>query len=260
MIIFTHIPKTAGVTLNSIIKKNYQESEIFHGTFVSSLSQFAETILAQQQAKMIAGHIGFGFHRLLSRPCNYITMLREPLERTCSEYNYYHEHYRNANNLIPIPDLNIELPAISWEDFCQKVSPNLMTRYLSGIEFEYQLKMNSYLGFSLAKILNRDNSLQEYFEYPPQKMLEKAKKNLKNNYLIFGLTEKFEDSLKLFESQLSWQDIKYNALNKSNKPTSLESFTEQQINYARKSNELDIELYQYAQNLFESKLSKLNES
>ena len=75
--IFTHIPKTAGTSFfNRAVRPNLADQEIWTNM---SLRRIASTDLSEH--RVLTGHRGFGLHRLTSQPCQYITFLRDPIER-----------------------------------------------------------------------------------------------------------------------------------------------------------------------------------
>lgn len=98
--IFVHIPKCGGTTLHSIISQNYQPGEIYHykvagrrtsltfkpglldiDNFLVGLNYYKDTV------KCIVGHIPYGAHEYIDRPCHYFSMLREPAARVWSQFN-----------------------------------------------------------------------------------------------------------------------------------------------------------------------------
>jgi len=119
--IFTHVHKTAGTTLNSIIWRQYRKSEVLRGTILdlNSVDQTFSENLVHKRKKIILGHLGFGIHQFLSFPFNYFTLLRDPVKRTISHYYYY-----NSQDCK-----RFDLPTMSWEEFCEKLGDNLTERF-----------------------------------------------------------------------------------------------------------------------------------
>ncbi|MGB3544198.1 MAG: hypothetical protein WBA11_14865, partial [Rubrivirga sp.] len=84
-LIFTHIPKTAGTSLKkSAIFPNVDRSDIY---WVLGIRQLIQD--RPHGRKIVLGHFPYGAHRLLGRgPFRYLTVLRDPVDRAVSFYNY----------------------------------------------------------------------------------------------------------------------------------------------------------------------------
>ncbi len=77
-LIFLHIPKTAGTTLRTIIDRQYPRHVIcyFHLYPKDRSEFFAMSDQRRRELRVLQGHIEFGFHRYISVPVDYITLLR----------------------------------------------------------------------------------------------------------------------------------------------------------------------------------------
>lgn len=93
-VIFLHLPKTAGTTLNRIARRHYAPEA------VHALGPRAQDEIAAFQAlgkrerervRFLTGHMAFGLHEDLPAPSRYITLLRHPVERVISFF-YYIRH------------------------------------------------------------------------------------------------------------------------------------------------------------------------
>lgn len=92
-IIFLHLPKNAGTSMYSILKRNYSAKEIYHVRYnkngIWNLDEFKK--LPQNKKDkiyLLTGHFDFGLHEYFSHQFQYVTMMRNPIERTISFYNY----------------------------------------------------------------------------------------------------------------------------------------------------------------------------
>jgi len=90
-LIFFHIPKTAGTTLNSIIRNNYSSNVIYELGWqpqisINKLKKLDSDRLTK--LKVISGHMTFGIHNYIPHECSYVTILRNPIDRVISFYNY----------------------------------------------------------------------------------------------------------------------------------------------------------------------------
>ena len=89
-LIFLHIPKTAGSTLNFILDAHYTPENSFATSQTwlhpeGSLDGF-EMLTETERARieLLNGHMGLGLHRHLPQPARYLTVLRDPVERVLS--------------------------------------------------------------------------------------------------------------------------------------------------------------------------------
>ena len=91
-LIFLHIPKTAGTTLNRIIEWQYNPLSIFTmdpyriRATVDRLKTLSEQ--RRRRLQVVRGHLFYGVHELLPQGATYITMLREPVARFLSSYYF----------------------------------------------------------------------------------------------------------------------------------------------------------------------------
>ena len=189
-IIFLHIGKTAGTTFNSIIDRNFDESEIFRFYEISS-DQYVEKFksLPKERAnkiKIIAGHFNFGLHRYIPESCKYITFLRNPLERVISYYYYAlrntsHRHHR-------------DLKKLTLQDFAESQTllhvDNFQVRQISGLTLE---------------------------EVPigqcSEEILKIAKRNIVEHFSVVGISEQFDESLMLLNFEMGWKFPLYKKMN-----------------------------------------------
>ena len=89
-LIFLHLPKCAGTTLNRIIEWEYDPMRVFSIDPIfflwsyKKLNRWPTKRLGRMQ--VFKGHMPFGIHRRLPQPSTYITFLRDPVERVISAY------------------------------------------------------------------------------------------------------------------------------------------------------------------------------
>lgn len=247
--VFIHIPKTAGSTVNSIfywffpidriikgVSKNLNFRTLIvwdtefdeNGGRSSSIDSISRGI--PNRLKLIHGHLPMGVVRS-SKEIIPFTFLREPVSRVMSFYNYvsnnenHHLHeFIRGNDIQTIIDRTIELD-------------NLQTRFLCGLET---------------------------FKIPVGKLndghLEKAIDNLQNVIVSFGLVERFDESLLLMQKEMGIKKKPlYVTKNISEKKRiRKESAADNIIDTLKKQNQLDIKLYDFAYELFNKRMEKID--
>jgi hypothetical protein len=254
LLVFVHIPKTAGTVLGSVLTMNEpgertrRLSNVFKGsgglstTLIHRLRADAEP-LNLDAARIVTGHFPLGIGEYLrkhagpGRELRFITCLREPVDRTLS--HYYQIRGRPPGpgkyTLSPLPSE----PTLG--DMLERgfTHDNVQTRMLSG--------------------------LLEPFGEVTDDMLEQAKRNLRESLVFFGLTEQFDESLVLAKQRLGLS-VLLSELEGNRHARSL-SRSGGRVNTSRprgedvpqglrqeaeRCNRYDIELYCYAQKLFEA--------
>lgn len=234
MIIFLHVPKTAGTTLRYIIQYQYKPIAVYElynrrgrsTTHSQRLNELKKLPNAQKEKiRIISSHFGFGLHEFLPRPYTYITFLRKPVDRVISLYYYLH---RTGG-----------IPNITLEEFVQTYpeAQNGMTKHLSGLMLKVQLADPS----AKAEINSQFSS----------ETLEIAKRNLKDHFKVIGLSEKFDESLILLRKQLGWKVPLYDRSNVDNKQFSTRNVSKDTLSLIEKLNGSDIQVYECGKEIFE---------
>ena len=233
IIIFQHIPKTAGTTLRYIIQYQFPPSAIceLYGSSGSPAQRIAKlqslSKLQQQKIKIINTHVGFGLHNYLQQPSMYITFLREPVQRAVSMY-YYFQKTKNPQYVeLSLEEFVLTYPGVQ----------NGMTKNLAGIVLQTQLgtaEANQQL------VCDRSS-------------LEIARANLQQHFKFVGISERFDESLLLLRQILGWKIPLFDKSNTSKKPKNIDRKV---LKLIERHNELDLQLYESATTAFEELIAK----
>jgi hypothetical protein len=225
-LVFLHIPKTAGTTLNRIIEWQYSPFAIFTidpyriRATPERLKRLSEG--RRRRLRVVRGHLFYGIHEFLPQGATYITMLRDPVARVLSAY--YFVLRRPLNPL----HRKLKRERLGVED-CLRLFPdrqNLQCRFIAGVE---------------------DTAIGD------ERLLEIAKENLTKSFSVVGICERFEESLILISKTFGW-DVPFYENQKVAKSRPM--VEPKLVDLIREHNRLDDELYEFGKKLFEQNLRK----
>ena len=95
-IVFLHVPKTAGQTIRISLKNAFPRRRVFPGQVDAHLSTYSREDLTRFD--IFSGHFSWSLLDCLGPDVDYITILRDPVERVLS---YYRHLRRLAESLTP---------------------------------------------------------------------------------------------------------------------------------------------------------------
>jgi hypothetical protein len=232
-LIFIHIPKAAGSTLQEIVVRHYQGCRGFRFTGDAERVKAFESLSQEERDSfdLVQGHVHFGLHRLLSRPATYITMLRDPVDRVVSHY-----HFVAAN---PDHYLHPQIGGLSLHEYA-------VTRASHELD-------NDQVRWLCAA---------DHFDVPvgrvSRAMVEEAKWNLANAVEVVGIMERFDDSLRCLSAAFGWHDVAPRVRRNANRHRpALSDVPNETLDAIRRINRYDAELYEFASALFEEQMGRL---
>ena len=236
--VFMHIPKAGGTTLQHILSKTYLPNQLIHanGPEIIRHPGVLFNMRRKEPRPIITGHFdrgGLVYQFLNDRPIIHFTMFRDPVKRVLSHFNYLKTRQGHRAH-SKVKDLTLEEYAASpIREACNKQTLRI-------------------LGYSSEEALE-----QAILE--PEPFLAEAKKVLEEEFTFFGLTERYTEFLLMAKKMLGWQDIVYERRNLSSQDSNskqvIESnpISEEALEIIRDRNQLDIQLYEFACELFDQR-------
>jgi hypothetical protein len=227
-IIFVHIGRTAGTTLNRILRRIYPEERTYafpSGDIEGSVLAFGSLPVEERRRfRLLKGHLLFGIHEAVPRPFTYITLVRDPVDRLISSYFYIRKR--------PTHRLHERLwsSGMSFENFVRSgitlETDNWQTRAIAGA--------------------------QQDFGCCSDETLAQAKRNIVDYFSVCGIMERFDETLVLLKRELAWKttSLYYARENTLRRPRVLDA-PRSWIEAAEGQNPLDLELYAFARSRLE---------
>ena len=229
-LIFLHLPKTAGNTLQTVLTTQYPEDSIYWtavGRAPHAIEDFAAADESERSKyRLIIGHMFYGIHEKIPHDSTYMTVVREPVDRFISNYYFNLTHdeaplygYLNENN-------------IGLEEFVVSniSTDNVQSRRLCGMDGRPRIT-------PIGKC--------------PQSMLDRAMRNLRDNFAVVGLLERFDETLMLIRREFGWNSWPYyQRQNITAGRPKLAGTDPEVMRLIADRNRLDVALYAYARKLF----------
>jgi hypothetical protein len=232
LLVFIHQPKTGGLTLKTVIRRKYPWQAIFEiddvspETIQASLNELrARKPEDKQRIRCVLGHMPMGVHHFLPREPVYITMLRDPVERSISHYYHIYSHTRNwGQEDIVAKKATIE-DYLTWTD--EYGFSNLQTRCLVDPPVELW-----------------DNIVGPH---PPLEAsaLEEAKKNLMERFAACGTVERYDETLLVMKKALGWRNMFYGKVNVTRGRKPRAEISASTIARIEELNWMDLELWKF---------------
>jgi hypothetical protein len=227
-LIFLHVPKSAGTTLNRLIEWEYPLFEMYSVDPVFfRWSRARLWRLSQRRLKrfrVFKGHMLFGLHEILPQPATYLIVMRNPIERVISAF-YFMRNYKLHPNYW-----KFRREGWTLEDFVRHPHrrDNIQCKMVAGAAYD---------------------------EPCTAEILAEAKDNLRY-FSVVGLTERFEESLALMKLRFGWKLESYSSFNVTRARPKKRDLPQSTLDLVAERNRFDIELYECAAKRLQEAINK----
>jgi Galactose-3-O-sulfotransferase len=245
VLLFLHIPRTAGTTLNRAIRlRADSKREILASPFrnYSSWKKYLAHVQSLppdrlDRIRYFRGHFSYGIHELLPKPALYVTMLRDPVDRVLSSY-YFFIRQLGSND-------------VSIVDFVRK-----------GREGDPRLHVGWTDNVQVRMLAAHDGKpVKVPIGSCTTSMLELAKNRIASDHFVLaGLTECFDESILLLKNKLGWRSCYYVTFNVSGFQRRPQDVSKATRDLIESFNMLDLELYAFAKQRLEEEILKAGPS
>jgi hypothetical protein len=244
---YLHIPKTGGTSLTSFLDDQFDTEEICPAQLLPDL--FALPLESMDRYRLFRGHLWHGLAGYIGRDLNYITMLRNPVQRTVSWYlhalrdsNAYRHHEMNDRSWSLLDF--VRDPQTNWDIV------NTQTLFLAA-DLDYERLSRDPVNYGRAAI--KEFAARRH----DRSLLDLAKKRLES-FAFFGITERMRDSMGLLAHSLGFfPNFSVPRLNTSSNRWSAGVLSAEELDAIGELTPLDQELYTWACQLFEDRMSEM---
>ncbi len=233
-IIFLHIQKTAGMTMQQALRRrfgpNLASRVLWRLTIDPKRSASLEEAMRARKSpdRFFAGHVCFGAHRFLPQPFLYMTFVRSPVSRIISLYRYSrstpHAYYHKQANFYDLEGFVFESGLMELD--------NGQTRMIAGSNEDFFINRRP-LGAVDDELLNM------------------AKVNLEKHFFFVGIQERFDESFLLWARKIGWGTPSYLSANLRTDKLAQQGLDLTLVARIAEKNSVDSALYDYCLRRFE---------
>ncbi len=182
-LLFMHIPKTAGTAFREAATANYKRSEVayvYEGDPLGfPLDPSALPLRQRTRFRFVVGHFVYGAHVVVPNDYSYFTIVRSPLNRIWSQYNWMVE---NSSPFVTAADGRTRSLEEMFENRIATELDNITVRYFAGV-YDRDVPVGA---------VNQD-------------IYDLAIQHLEEAFPYVGIQERIEDAYEYLRNRLRWK-------------------------------------------------------
>lgn len=267
VLFFMHIGRTGGTSLISILDAQFPHHEIFplHSAPWYQTEELFARFSPEELAgyRLVRGHfqhgpLDNGVYKYIARNSIRITMLRDPVDRTISEYRHLQRgpqvdiqvgkitHHAGDQESPPTPD----------EDIYDEARNMSLKEFVCHPRF-FGYVVNRQTREVAGAIKGKPRGENDPDAMPDHALLGIAKEQL-DQFAFVGLTERYRQSLQLLTYTFSWPPVNnIPLLNTAPRPLRRTEIASDTLDAILERTQLDAELYNYAERRFETDYAQM---
>lgn len=244
LFIFVHIPKTAGSTFKYTLARQFPDQGMpkIGPDYQASINHI-RTLSAEEKTRVscISGHVPYGIHRYFERrKPRYVSFVRDPVNRTLSEYFFL----MKRPQLLPLigltPDAKLTPEAFLEQQVAMGMQ-DFQTRVLTGYDNLVESVLPPYRPMAITNVDELLCGIERSFD-------------------LIGTVERFDESLLLMRDRFGWRNTCYVSKHVG-RPNSRRQELKQALGeQIRRLNPLDCRLHAHFSALIESKIQEQGEA
>ena len=246
VVVYLHVPKTGGTNFVDMLKNNYPGHR-----FANNKGEQGDVL--NRAGKLVCAWGHGSQHHCFKHDTVLFAFLRDPVERVIS---HWVEHKRNGPCKVSLEDIFLR----SGEKFFNPTVPVRKTAGAPNALWYTNFYCRMFTGSSWVGPQPIGGS---------EEIKDEIIQNINNDTLtfgvqqkvtvptIFGITERFQESIKLMAKIAGWKNIRYrerNHFRAFNKGKRRYNASPQLLKAIRERNQLDQEIYQAAREAFDRQL------
>jgi hypothetical protein len=240
---FLHLPKTGGVAFQEFLRHRAGLGRLWH---IPPGDDMIPALTTANEHRVIHGHVPYPVTGVLAKPPFVMTFIRSPSERMISAYEFVQ---RNPD--LPEHRNRRERGIETIADLARDGRASNVQTMLLGMECEVRPLLERFQRGELTA--RQARTLLRESKDRTDTALERAKSRLERMH-FFGITEAFDDSLRLFarriKSPAPWRQSVRNAASPADREARRSRYTREDLDAIAAANRLDQELYDFAVMLF----------
>ena len=227
--------------------ENYYQTYWSKATGLGDRGQVNQFIALPQEERdrfdLIMGHFSYGLHRFLSRPCVYVTLLRNPLERFCSFYLQLLRDHPYSRELVA-RNYSIEEHLREGEG---------AGRFWSRAQGQLTDMIFTPCGGG------GDSAIEWTGLSNIRKDTQALKSRLSNSFMLVGLSERLDDFVFMLCRMMGWPPGALGHKNRNpGRISAAQMLSPEQVDRANKLLSTEWALYRHAEEIFQKKWKGLS--